>query len=312
MTAQKPAAPLDQVIPADRIANLPLVNSARWESADRLVAEFLFDPKADVFLDEHRFSGKPLLPAVIGLESMIEAASLTAAPGSTPVVRGFQIVGPCKFRDDTPQPAQVVASKVGDVWECKLTNVGPKEVIYQTATIEFTLQPGSLQAPKVDKPPFPFNPMQYASKGQAQLIHGPRFQCLKGLSLIREGGWGKIKAAATDNLAGQRTGKQWFLPAATLDSCLVACGVDLFILMNKRVEIPDRCEELRIARLPNVDETCVLRLYYKGHDERHTTYDLFLYGEQGDVLLTVKGYRGIRTVKGADASLWDGELSEQG
>ncbi|MDX1967407.1 MAG: C45 family autoproteolytic acyltransferase/hydrolase, partial [Planctomycetaceae bacterium] len=298
-------------IPADRIAALPLIHAARWESADRLIAELVFDPRTDVFLDEHRFSGKPLLPAVIGLESMIEAASLTAAAGASPIVRGFQIVGPCKFRDDSPQSAQVIVERSGNSWQCKLTNVAPKEAVYQTVTIEFTTAGEPLQAPPLEKPPFPYNPMQYAAKGQAQLIHGPRFQCLKGLSLIREWGWGKIKAAATDNLAGPRTGKQWFLPTATLDSCLVACGVDLFILMNKRVEIPDRCEELRIARLPNADETCTLRLRYRGHDEQHTTYDLFLYGDQGDVLLTVLGYRGIRTVKGADSSLWDGELREQ-
>jgi len=299
------------VVSAARIAELPLVNAAHWESSDRLVAEFLFNPQTDAFLDEHRFSGKPLLPAVIGLESMIEAASLTAAPGASPIVRGFQIVGPCKFRDDSPQAAQVIVERSGNAWQCKLTNVGPREAVHQTVTIEFTTATEPLQAPPLEKPPFPYNPMQYAAKGQAQLIHGPRFQCLKGLSLIREWGWGKIKAAATDNLAGPRTGKQWFLPTATLDSCLVACGVDLFILMNKRVEIPDRCEELRIARLPNADETCTLRLRYRGHDEQHTTYDLFLYGEKGDVLLTVLGYRGIRTVKGADSSLWDGELREQ-
>lgn len=297
-------------IAADRIAALPLIEAARWENPDRLVAELRFDPKQDIFLDEHRFSDKPLLPAVIGLESMIEATSLTAAPGQTPVVTNFQVIGPCKFLKDDPQVVQVIAERSGTAWNCTMKNCGPKEVIYQKATVEFTAPVAKLEGPKLEQPPFPYSPMQYASKGQAQLTHGPKFQCLKGLSLQREWGFGKIKAAPADNLAGSRKGTQWFLPVATLDSCLVACGVDLFILMNKRVEVPNRCEELRIVRLPNADEACTLRMHYKGHNDQHTTYDLYLYGANGDILLTMAGYRGIRTVKKADASLWDGDLQD--
>jgi len=146
--------------------------------------------------------------------------------------------------------------------------------------------------------------MQYADEKQAQLVHGPLFRCLKSLVLLRESGWGKVAAAPANNLAGTRRGR-WFLPVATLDSCLVACGVDLFILMNTRVEIPHRVDELRLERLPNPNEACLLRLFYRGSDDRHTSYDFTLYGAKDDVILTVKGYRGIRTSKDADASLWD-------
>jgi acyl transferase domain-containing protein/acyl carrier protein/3-hydroxymyristoyl/3-hydroxydecanoyl-(acyl carrier protein) dehydratase len=309
----KPAtAPITSAltVSAADVARLPLVDSAAWSSATQLVAECRFDPKTDPFLIEHQFSGKPLLPAVIGLETMIEAASLTAPGKPLAFVRDFQIHGPCKFRNDEPQSAKVVVEQQGEAWACRLVGIGPKETVYQTATIAFGEQPAVLTAPPPGKPPFPLNPMQYAKKGQAQLVHGPLFQGLKALSLLRETGWAKVVAAAANNLAGSRTGDRWFLPVAALDSCLVACGVDLFILMNNRVEVPHSCTELRIARLPEVNETCTLRLFYRGSDEKHTTYDLVLHGSNQDVLLMVTGYRGVRTSKDADASLWDGELKE--
>jgi len=297
------------VIEPARIAALPLVATARWETPDRLLAECQFHPQHDPFLDQHRFSGRPLLPAVIGLEAMIEAASLTSAAGQ-PLVKHFQILGPCKFREQEPQTVQVIVERAGESWACRLMSTGPKPAVLQHATLSFGDQGSSLAGPKFEGPPFPYSPMQYASKGQAQLLHGPQFQCLKGLSLQREMGWGKIVGAAANNLAGQRTGSRWFLPVAVLDSCLVACGVDLFILMNKRVEIPQQLEQLQIGRLPTADEACTLRMFYRGHTEQHTTYDLYLYGKPGDLLLVAQGYRGVRTVKGADASLWDGDFQE--
>ncbi len=297
------------VIAAERIADLPLIDHASYESPDKLVTSSRFDPTNDPFLDEHRFSGKPLLPAVIGLETMIEAVSLTAPAGRDFVVRSFRILAPCKFVDHTPQTLQVVAERQGDGWACQLVGTTGKSTVYQTAVIAFPEQLAAAEAPAFVKPSFPFSPMQYANGKQAQLIHGPRFQCLKGLSLQREWGWGRVIAAAADNLAGSRPGRQWFLPVATLDSCLVACGVDLFILMNMRVEVPHGIEELRIVRLPNADETCTVRLKFGGSDDRHTRYDLFLYGAQGDLLLAARGYQGIRTSKGADSALWDGDFS---
>ena len=291
------------------VSETPLIDAATWLAADRLQAELRFDPTIDPFLVQHRFGGKPLLPAVIGLEALIEAASL-AAPGlRLAAVRDFHIEAPLKFRDETPQSAVIDVTLSRDSQgsasaECRLITPGERETVYQSAIIEFTAEHDPILAPTLDQPPFPYNPMQYADEKQAQLVHGPLFRGLKSLMLLREGGWCKVNAAPANNLAGTRRGR-WFLPVAALDSCMVACGVDLFVLMNKRVEIPHRVDELRLERLPKPNEVCVLRLFFRGSDDRHTTYDLTLYGAKDDVILSVKGYRGIRTSKEADASLWD-------
>jgi acyl carrier protein/3-hydroxymyristoyl/3-hydroxydecanoyl-(acyl carrier protein) dehydratase len=286
------------------VSDLPLIDAACWVDAEHLTAELRFDPQTDLFLQQHRFSGKPLLPAVIGMEAMIEAASLALPGKPLQRVRDFHICGPMKFRDDAPQSAKVEVSLVGGAAECRLIGLSEKEVVLQTATIEFGPRAEPLTAPPPGPPPLMYSPMQYADEKQAQLVHGPLFRGLKALCLQRESGWGKVTGLPANNLAGARQGR-WFLPAAVLDSCLVACGVDLFILMAKRVEIPQGIDEVLLQRLPEPNEACVMRLYFRGSDEKHTRYDLTLYGAKNDVVLMVKGYRGIRTSKDADASLWD-------
>jgi hypothetical protein len=299
-TAGAPTAPARTV----DVSDLPLIDAARWIDAEHLRAELRFDPQTDPFLQHHRFSGRPLLPAVIGLEAMIEAASLDIPGKPLLRVREFEIRAPLKFRNDVPQTASVQVAVSGGELQCRLVSNGEKEIVLQTATVEFAPRLEPLTAAAPGQPPFMYSPMQYADETQAQLVHGPLFRGLKALCLLRETGWGKVTGLPANNLAGSRPGR-WFLPVATLDSCLVACGVDLFILMNKRVEIPHRVEELLLQRLPEPNEACTLRLYFRGSDEKHTTYDLTLHGAKDDVILMVKGYRGIRTSKDADASLWD-------
>ncbi len=305
-----PTSTTTPIVKASDIAELPMIDSAKWTSAAELVAEIQLDPANDLFLIQHTFGGKPLLPAVFGLETMIQAASLTQPGRLFDSTRDFQIIAPCKFRDQTPATVKVVAQVDGDGVKCRLMSTSGKEVVYQSVTVMFADQAEPVLAPTLESPPFPYSPMNYAEGKQAQLLHGPLFRCLKGLCLQRDGGWGKVTAAAADNLAGNRKGTRWFLPTATLDSCLVATGVDLFILMTKRTEIPHRMEEIRVVRLPKAGEACVVRLNYKGHTDRHTTYDLILYGANKEVLLTVKNYQGIRTSKDADSSLWSGEVGD--
>ena len=148
-------------------------------------------------------------------------------------------------------------------------------------------------------------PMMYPD--DAQMYHGPMFRALKQLFLQRDGGWAIVSGYPINNLAGERKGDRWFLPPAVLDSCLVACGVDMFIQLEKRVEVPYGCEEFKLVRLPKPKEQCVLRLNYRGHDARHTSYDFTLFGSDGGVILTGTSYRGIVTGMEGDASHWDGK-----
>jgi NAD(P)-dependent dehydrogenase (short-subunit alcohol dehydrogenase family) len=296
-----------RLVEASDVAALPLIDSARWVSDNELYAELMFDPVKDVFLAQHKLGGRPILPAVIGMESLIEAASL-ALPGERLVaVREFVIANGFRFKTDDPQAARVRVRLESGRARCELVGGEKYATVYQSALIEMGDRSPSLALPGPGQPPFPYNPMVYPD--EAQLVHGKMFRALKQLFLQRDGGWAIVAGYPADNLAGQRKGDRWFLPPAVLDSCLVACGVDMFIQLEKRVEVPYSCEEFKLVRRPQPKEQCVLRLHYRGHDARHTTYDFTLFGAEGDVILTANGYRGIVTGLEGDASHWDGQSS---
>ncbi len=302
---QIPSSP--RTVSADDLAALPLIDQALWVTATELSADLQFDPTKDLFLLQHKMTGRPILPAVIGMESMIEAASLALPGKCLGAVREFVIKTGMKFRTDAPQAARVQVCLENGQARCQLVGGENFATVYQSALIEMTDQPATATIPAPGQPPFPYNPMMYPDDGQ--LFHGPMFRALKQLFLHRDGGWAVLSGYPINNLAGERRGDRWFLPPAVLDSCLVACGVDMFIQLEKRVEVPYGCEEFKLVRLPKPKEQCVLRLKYRGHDARHTTYDFTLFGADGGVILTAKSYRGIVTGREGDSSHWDGKAA---
>ena len=298
-----------RMIAVEDAAPLPLIDEARWISETELYAELKFDPKKDVFLLQHKLGGRPILPAVIGMESMIEAASLALPGKHLGSVREFVIPNGMKFKTDAPQTARVRVRLEHGKARCDLIGGDNLTTVYQSALIEMADQPPAVTMPAPGQPPFPFNPMMYPD--DAQLVHGPMFRALKQLFLQRDGGWAVVSGYPVNNLQGERQGDRWFLPPAVLDSCLVACGVDMFIQLEKRVEVPYGCEEFKLVRLPKPKEQCVLRLNYRGHDARHTTYDFTLFGADNGVIFTGTGYQGIVTGLEGDASHWENKPTFQ-
>jgi len=222
-------------------------------------------------------------------------------------LKEFVISNGLRFKTEAPQAARVNVVVENGLARCQLLGGDDLSTLQQTALIEMVDQPQVLTAPAVGQPPFPYNPMMYPD--DAQLVHGKAFRALKQLFLHRDGGWSQIAGYPISNMAGQRKGDRWFLPMAVLDSCFVACAVDMFIQLEKRVEVPYSCEEFQFGRLPKPNEQCTLRMLYRGHDERHTKYDFTLYGADHSVIFTMKAYQGIVTGRDGDASLWDGKAN---
>ncbi len=58
----------------------PFLDAARCEQqGTRHIAEVTLDPMAEPFLMEHRLEDRPLLPVVIGMEMLAEAAAIRQA-----------------------------------------------------------------------------------------------------------------------------------------------------------------------------------------------------------------------------------------
>lgn len=277
------------------LARLPLIESATRRDG-RLVATVRLDPTADPFLVQHRYEGRPLLPAVIGMEALLEAAALAA--NDRPIARLRQLAIPSgfRFRDDQPQTAEVRVRLEGNTARCELVTKTERPTVGVSALIDFADQVETLTAPPVGEPTIAYTAMAYPD--EAPLVHGPVFRLLKELVLRRTTGWGRIIATPMQDVAGARTGDRWFLHPAVLDACLVACGVDAFIWLSNRVELPHSLDELRIGRAPRAGEACTIRIFFRDETEQHTTYDFVLYSENHDVLYAVQGYRGIQVPGG--------------
>ena len=273
--------------------DFPILESVQERpTSNRLVTCMTFDPRTDPFLLDHRFRGKPLLPAVVGMESLLETASLLAGKRKVVALRDIALLKRLDFVDGSLRSARVRAQLDGHRVLCELLSDESENTVYVSATAELSDECVPIEATALRQPSIDFHPMVYPTEGILQ--HGPSFQCLKELALTRLIGWARIIAPSPNEISGRRPGDRWLLPASVLDACLVACGVDTFIFSGERIEMPLALGALRLGSLPHPAEQCTLQLSFRDQDTRSTTYDFVLHGSDNRIILAVQGYRGVR------------------
>jgi hypothetical protein len=252
------------------------------------------DPTTDRFLLDHLQFGRPLLPAVMGMELLAQAAIAAGACGDVQEIRDFTVERPIAFPTNQARHVRVEVAAAGE---------GAVEAVGWVASSMADGQPAAgrsvairgivstaAAAPILEaksEPPLPFNPMVYAD--DAPLWHGESFRTLTGLFLDRSGGWGRLVAPAAEIVAAPRGARGWTVPAALLDGCIVACAVYSYVLCGLRVEVPVKLERLRITDRPRVGEICIARLLFRSQSPRESVYDLGLFGDDGRPILAVDG-----------------------
>jgi hypothetical protein len=274
------------------------------QSGQSASVTFLLDPTSDRFLTEHKQLGRPLLPAVMGLELMAQAAIAWGQLEQVREIQNFFVERPIAFPVDVPRSLRVeLVSGEGSVaTEASIYGalvsgdgrMAQSERIHVRAELRAELS--DPVAGELDEKPFPFNPMIYQE--DAPIWHGPAFRTLAGLFLERSGGWGKLKAPDMEILAAPRGALGWTVPAALLDGCMVGCAVYSYILLGKRVEVPVAFDRLRFFDLPATGEVCTVRMLYKMHSDTETQYDFTLYGADERVLIAVDTLHLAVVVKG--------------
>jgi 3-hydroxymyristoyl/3-hydroxydecanoyl-(acyl carrier protein) dehydratase len=255
----------------------------------------VLDPIRDVFLREHLMLKRPLLPGVIGLELLAQAAAAAAKSSRVSSLRNIRIHQGMRFLNDDPRDVNVFVRPAGRHWEAELRadfkdragRTVDAQRVHVTGTIEMD---GSMSRPLAEhsSPPFPLNPMVYPD--DSPMYHGRAFRRLESLMFQHDGGFGRLRAPKTNELAGERPDGNWFVPGALLDGCLVAVAVYSFLMCGQRVEIPETFEQLEFVREARPNEVCMLRFFFRGHDERRTTYDFILFGDDQQPILQCKGF----------------------
>jgi len=283
-------------IPQADIDALPLIDRVlEYRPGHRVVVEAQFHPAEDPFLIDHQMGGRPLLPAVVAMEVVAEAATLL--DGRCFVgLRDVEIYAGLPFNTDDPRTAKVVVSAAPGGAACRMTSdyydrkgrLVEADRLVMTATVELADGPAELSIPHCGPPPLGWFPMEYPPGFAVR--HGLRMRYLKNAFCQYDGGFGRIVAPPISELAGKRRSGGWLMSPAVLDASLVACSTFGFVMFEKRNSIPLGLKQMRVLGLPRDGEECVVRTYYRGKDARHTHYDFVLFGEDHRVILAADGY----------------------
>jgi acyl transferase domain-containing protein len=301
---------LDGIMPAARerrahrrrrelVEASPLIDSVlEMSEGHRLIAEVLFDPASDPFLQDHLFQGIPLLPAVIGLESLAEAASILFEGQSVIGLRNVDIVNGLRFYSPRPQRARVKVVQTAEGAACELSAafhgrdgrlVAPERV-HVTGVAELASIAAPIDIPRPEPASLEWLPMQYPQDPQERgVLHGPRLRCLDAVALGATEAWGRITAPELTDIGGGR-GKNWIIPAAVLDASLVVCGVFARMVLAVN-QLPRGFGALRIGRLPRPGETCTVHATFLEEIHQMSRFDFIVYGDDEAVILYAEGHR---------------------
>ncbi len=231
-------------------AALPLVKSLSPFAGGGQEALIEFVPTADPFLLDHQFRGKPLLPAVIGLEAVAETARL-ATGKHVRAIRDVRLVEGLLFHSDKVLPARIRAVPQADgSLACELVTdfynragkLMKKDRAHLRAIAEVAEQVAPLDA-AMPTPPTSWHAFEFQHNGP--LYHGPTLHGVKGTTFDARGGWGQLVALSLARLGGTRPSGGWLVPATLLDAGFYVCGIHAWFHAGQAFSLPSSIEEVR-------------------------------------------------------------------
>jgi hypothetical protein len=250
---------------------------------------FRLDPTHDRFLLDHLQYGRPLLPGVMGLELLAQAAIASGACQQVAEVRNFVIERPVAFPTD--EVRQIRVAIVGGAASLQTRaytraaqghETSEEREHFRATLVDRVTEPLTAS---LTEPPFPYYPTSY--REDSPLRHGPSLRSLGGLFLDRSGGWARLTALAEDVAAQPRGASGWTIPIALLDGCFMACGIYSYVMCGQRVEMPIGLGRLRLASRARTGEACTAQLYFRRQDAKISTYDLILFGADGRAIFAL-------------------------
>lgn len=310
-----------------RAVDAPVIDSVFLRENGSGVAAITFDPAADPFLTAHQDGSAPLLPAVMAIESCVEAACLLAdAPYAGEVrdvklIQGFRMPAPVLHRADIH--ADLIDAGGTAAYACRLMGnyiteegrLADPGRLYQSMTVIPGRTLTRIPGPPDDRLPKSWIPVGYANSPSdppslplRSLFYGPELRTLRAVGYdIPDGvgadppaytaerkpvanAWGKLIESDLLELGGRRTGKAWRTPPAIFDGVLVLCDMFAFHMFQSK-QLPQAIERIRFGRLPRTGEECLSRTICYGRDGRQFVFDLWLIGDNGDVLILAEGAR---------------------
>lgn len=278
-------------------AAVPLHNSPMIERVGDGVGECTFYPATDPFLFDHRFRGRPFLPAVIGMETFMETVEQLYPNQKIAALHDLEFCEGLRFPTDDPFSAKVCTEKNGQQVSCRLIapfyNAAGKlmssERMYSRCTVELG-DPMPLGGTLPEPPSGKWYRINYIGP-EALMYHGPVFQQSREALFSDDSGvWSKITAFPLAEFGGQRGDQGWILHPGTVDACLYVCGVCVWLESKGAIGLPKSLGTLRMVRCPQSGEQCMAHTMYRGGDESEAFFDVVCYGENGRPLFALEKY----------------------
>jgi len=280
----------------------PLIETVpEHEPGRRIVAGCLLDPTGEPFLVQHRFRGRPLLPFVIALELLAEAAA-TLEPGREVCgLDDVEIVSGLKFVHDRPLPVRVkarvdgtaVAAELGSDFLDRRGRMLAADRVHTRGRVVFAEPGESVRSGERLEPPGGWWDVGYPGAREEIIYHGPIFRRITGGRLIDGIGWMRMVAEGIEPLAGGRPAEGWILAPAILDACFFGCGLHVWLETPGVVAIPHGVRRLRLLRAPRPGEVCVERVRRVSRAGDRAVFDFALAGDDGAVILAAEGFEAV-------------------
>lgn len=286
------------------VLDAPLIHHVFPGFGTQGVAELQFDPVRDPFLNGHLNDGVPLLPAVMGIESCAQAASIWSGGRQVLRLRNQQILN--GFRMAQPQLHHARVQLAGSATEISCQLLGEfydKQGVltdpwrlYQTCVIDLADHRQELPAPEPGhvptswtEVPYPDDWRQMGAAESGTVYYGPELRTLKFVQHDPEGSWGRMLAPDIAALGGARRGAHWHTPAALLDGALFLCDLYAAHTLGTR-QLPHVIDQIDFGRLPRAGEECLARVIFRGQSGRRLTWDFWILGSDGTVILWTQGF----------------------
>jgi hypothetical protein len=264
------------------------------------------DPLQDIFLREHCLDNRPLLPMVIGLELLVEAASRKHAwvpiqfAGPLLIIRNFESFRGLRFFDDERKEVRLEFTESDSVETTvelkadfcarngKLVDANRLHMRADVSTRNSQSILGWQQAQSTE---LCWQVAGYPPS-DAPFYVGPAFRVLKRIALVEDRAYGVIQAPSLIELAGnKRDVTGWRTPSALLDACLFATGILAWNHVRPGINLPVRFDEIMIHKMAKPGESCWLETRCVGFDDRSARFDFSLWGSDGRLVLEAIGYR---------------------
>ncbi|HEY1784090.1 MAG TPA: KR domain-containing protein [Pirellulales bacterium] len=292
----RPSAPAAE----QPMTELPLLSNL-VSDGEGTAGQASLDPTADQFLIQHRLRGKPLLPVVVGLEALTEAAS-AAAGRPISGFRDIDMIDGLLFHVERPAVVRARATQLPDgTLDCRLTSdfynrngglIQADRLYLATKAVPA----GVPAAPLTKILPNIGEWRDFSYPNEAPIYHGPVFRGLRGCCYAPGKGTARLLALPLVDLVGPARVTGWTIPSCLLDSAMYACAMHLWAFGENAIALPRRIADLRLIRQPNDGEKCLI--HFVCVDLPSGLYDFDVVGEDGTVIMQARGYGHVIFARG--------------